>query len=246
MHGMCMHPYTGNSPGSTRMSTASSTMSHSRNSSSVPSAIAGVTVIREAASSGSWNRKSTVQISPGSIGRAQDCSQIVRIFHSIEHDHQGIFRTLRGDDVVKIVVLLGRRDGHHALVRCVARHLVEFCALQEPHGHLQAPAIFNQSLQADVVALLGHANPLESPPARLQRFGNGVNSIDVVHEYSVYRKAQQPRSGERMQPTAQAVGSRRTNVQAPEGRKKNTTQTRQEREIFSRAPTIANGSGRSV
>ena len=55
--------------------------------------------------------------------------------------------------------------------------------------HAQPPAIFNQTLQADVVALLGHPDPLERPPARLQRLGHGVDAIDVVHEYSVYRNA---------------------------------------------------------
>ena len=52
-------------------------MSHNRKSSSVPSAIAGVTVIRVAAISGSWKRKSTVQISPRSIAGSRTSSRVV-------------------------------------------------------------------------------------------------------------------------------------------------------------------------
>ena len=124
----------------------------------------------------------------GRVGRAQDRAQIVRIFHAIEHDDQRIFRALGGDHIFEIVVLFGRRDGDHALMRRVARQFVEFGALQETHVHAESPAIFNQALQADVVALLGHADPLKRPPARLQRLGNGIDAVDVVHEYSVYRK----------------------------------------------------------
>ena len=90
---------------------------------------------------------------------------------------------LRRDHVFEIVVLLGRRNRDHALVRGVARQVVEFGPRQKAHGHAQPPAVFDQPLQANVVALLRHAHPLKGAPPRLQRLGYGVDAIDVVHEY---------------------------------------------------------------
>jgi len=49
-------------------------------------------------------------------------------------------------------------------MRRVARHLIEFRAFEETYRHAQTAALFNESLQADVVALLRHADPLERPP----------------------------------------------------------------------------------
>src|ERR1700746_595739 len=72
-------------------------------------------------------------------------------------------------------------------MRRVTGHAIEFCAFQKTYGHAQPTAIFNQTLQSDVMALLRHSNPFERPPARFQRFGDGIDSIDIVHEYSVYR-----------------------------------------------------------
>src|ERR1700726_3364830 len=72
-------------------------------------------------------------------------------------------------------------------MRRIAGHSIEFRALQKTHGHAQPPAIFDQTLQPDVVALLRHADPLERATTRLERFGDGIDSINVVHEYSVYR-----------------------------------------------------------
>ena len=57
-------------------------------------------------------------------------------------------------------------------MRGISGKLVEFGALQEAHVHAQPTAVFDQTLQADVVTLLGHADPLKRSPARLQRFGH--------------------------------------------------------------------------
>ncbi len=131
----------------------------------------------------------TRPLAPAASAVRRIAPEIVRILDAIEHDYQRILRALGGDDIGQIVVLLGRRDGHDSLVRAGARHLVEFRALQETHLNVQPPTVFNQPLQADVMALLGHADPFKGPPARLQRFGYRIDAIDVVHEYSVYRVA---------------------------------------------------------
>src|SRR5437879_8587146 len=92
-------------------------------------------------------------ISAGSVGSTQNRPQIVRIFHAIEHNHKRIMPTLGSYYVIKIVVLLGRGDRHDTLARRVSRHSVKLHPLQEAHWHTDAPAIFNQSLQATMVAL---------------------------------------------------------------------------------------------
>ncbi len=52
-------------------------------------------------------------------------------------------------------------------MRRVSGQLVELGALQESHVYAKSPAILNQPLQADVVPLLRHPDPLKRPPARL-------------------------------------------------------------------------------
>src|SRR5208337_5612869 len=96
--------------------------------------------------------------------------------------------TLGGDDVVEVVVLLRRSDRDDSLMRHVPGHAVELRALDKAHRHVQPPAVFNQPLQANVVALLRHPDPLKRPPASLQGLANGTDAIDVMHELSVYRK----------------------------------------------------------
>ena len=120
-------------------------------------------------------------VGAGGIGGAKNRTQVVRIFNSIEHHDQRILPALGGDHVIQMVVLLGRSDRDHALVSIVPRHAIEFGAAQKTHRHPIAPALLHHALQAQVVTLFQYANPLERPPARLQRFGNGIDPIDVIH-----------------------------------------------------------------
>ncbi len=129
----------------------------------------------------------TMTVGAGGVGGAQDGSEIVGILDAVEHNDQRILISLGGDYVGKIIVLFCRGDGNHTLMRGVAGHAVELGALQKAHGHADLSAIFDEALQAEVVALFGHADPLERASARLQRLGHRVDAIDVVHEVSVYR-----------------------------------------------------------
>src|SRR5580700_5948625 len=70
----------------------------------------------------------------------------------------------------------------------VAGHAVEFHASEKAHGHAQLATLFDHALQADVVTLLRHADPLEGAPPGFQCLGDGVDAVDIVHEVSVYRK----------------------------------------------------------
>src|SRR5271170_5770547 len=112
----------------------------------------------------------------------------MRIFHAIEDDHEGILSALGPDYIVEIAVLLGRGDSDYTLMSSPASHLVEFGACEKFYRHAEFPAVFDHPLQADVVPLLRHADPLESASAGLERFADCVDPIDIVHEVSVYRK----------------------------------------------------------
>ena len=115
------------------------------------------------------------------IGGAQDCAEVVRILHAIEDYDQRVLSALGGDYIFKIVILLRRSDGDHALVRIVAGHLVEFVAEHEAHGNSLPPAFIDDMLQAKVMAFLGDSNPGEGAATSLQRLGNGIDPIDVIH-----------------------------------------------------------------
>src|ERR1700747_654675 len=78
-------------------------------------------------------------------------------------------------------------------MRGVSRHPVDFGALQKSHGDAGFAAIFDQALQAKIVALFRHANPFEGASAGLEGFGDGVDAVDYVHEVSVYRKVEERR-----------------------------------------------------
>src|SRR5579862_3079540 len=121
------------------------------------------------------------------VGGAQDGSEIVGIFDAVEYNDQRILISLGGDYVGEIVVLLGRCDGNDSLMRGVSGHAVEFGALKKAHWDADLSAIFDEALQAEIVALFGHADPFERASARLQRLGHRVDAVDVVHEVSVYR-----------------------------------------------------------
>ena len=92
------------------------------------------------------------------------------------------------DHVRQVVVLFRRRDGDDSLMRRVSGHTVEFGTLQKADGNTNLSAVFDQTLQAQVVTLFRHADPLEGASAGLERLGDGIDAVDVVHEVSVYRK----------------------------------------------------------
>ena len=127
-------------------------------------------------------------IRAGGIGRAKNGTQVVWIFHAIEHDDQGMSAALGLDHVVEAAVLLCGCDRHYPLMSRVAGKTVEFRALQKPHRHAQLTALLDDALQAQVMAFLGQSHPLEGTSASLDRLTDRVNTVDVVHGMSVYRK----------------------------------------------------------
>ena len=120
-------------------------------------------------------------IGSGGVGGAQDRSQIVRIFDSIEHDDQRLLAATRRHQVIEIAILFCRSRGHQSLMRGVAGNFVEFHARQNAHRNADLAALVNHPLQANIFSLLGDADPLEVAPARLERFRNRIDSVENVH-----------------------------------------------------------------
>ncbi len=108
----------------------------------------------------------------------------MRILHAVEHDHKRILPTFGADHVIEVAILFGRGDSYDALMRSPARHLVELGAREKFHWHAQTPAVFDHALEADIVSLLRHADPLEGASPGLERFGDRVDAIDIVHKNS--------------------------------------------------------------
>ena len=121
-------------------------------------------------------------IGAGSVGSTQDRAQVVRIFYTVEYDNEGILSPLRFNHIIEIAVLFGRCDSYHSLVRGVAGHAIEFCARHKTHRNGKAAAVFDHALQTDVVPLLRHANPLKGASTGLERLGDGVDAVDIVHK----------------------------------------------------------------
>ena len=99
------------------------------------------------------------------IGGAQNCTEIMRIFNSIQHHDKRIFATLGRNHIIKIHIRLRRRDRHHALIRSCTRHTIKFGARQKSHRDAGVPAVLNKLLQPQVVSFFGDSYPLEGATA---------------------------------------------------------------------------------
>src|SRR5207244_11673831 len=70
---------------------------------------------------------------------------------------------------------------HNAMTYIPSRYLVTFRSCHTSNGNPVSPAFFNHPLQTQIMTLLQHAHPFERSPPRLQRFGNGIDSVDIIH-----------------------------------------------------------------
>ena len=77
--------------------------------------------------------------------------------------------------------MLGRSDRNHSLMRIVPSHAIKFGTGNETHRNAISSGLFYDALQAQIVAVLGYADPLESAAASLERLGNGIDAVDEVH-----------------------------------------------------------------
>ena len=77
--------------------------------------------------------------------------------------------------------MLGRSDGDDTLVSIHSRPTIQFCAFDEAHRHSLAPALFDDSLQSQIVPVSGDSHPLKPAHTGLKRLGDGVDPVNVIH-----------------------------------------------------------------
>ena len=106
----------------------------------------------------------------------------MRIFHAVKHDDERILPALGADYIIEIAVLFRRSDRDDSLMRPRFRPSGRVLRARKRTGTPEATALFDHALQADVVPLLGHADPLESASAGLECLGNRVDAVNIVHE----------------------------------------------------------------
>jgi hypothetical protein len=116
-----------------------------------------------------------------SVGGAQDCPEVMRIFDAVQYNDQRVFGAARGQQVVEVVVLLGGSDSDESLVRGVAGQLVEFGSRQEANLHADFAALVDHALETDVLAFGGDTHPLKVAASGFKRFDNGIDSVENVH-----------------------------------------------------------------
>ena len=121
-------------------------------------------------------------IGAGGIGGAKNRAQIVRIFNSIQHHHQTNIRPrLAATTSSRWLYRLPEVIATTPWWALFPAMLVEFGAGQKAHRHAVAPAFLHHALQTQVMTLFQYANPFERSPARLQRFGDSIDPVDVIH-----------------------------------------------------------------
>ena len=66
-------------------------------------------------------------------------------------------------------------------MRGSAGNFVELLARQDAYGNANLAALVNYPPQANIFPLFGDADPFEVTSARLERFGNRIDSVENVH-----------------------------------------------------------------
>ncbi len=118
---------------------------------------------------------------PAPSARANQRTQIVRIFHAIEHDQEAVLAVPLLQQRVHVGVLLAGGNGDDALMGVRVGGAVEFLALQKAHLHAAGAAIVDNALHPLIVPLARDADVIEAAPARLQRLADRMNSVDNDH-----------------------------------------------------------------
>ena len=63
----------------------------------------------------------------------------------------------------------------------VAGHVIEFFARHKSDSYSLPPALIDDVLQAEVVALLCDSDPGKGASACFQSFCNGIDAVNVIH-----------------------------------------------------------------
>jgi len=117
----------------------------------------------------------------------QQCSQVLRVFHSVEGQHQpgrpttGDF-SRRSEEIFNREELLRPDHGDHPLVRGGSCKLRELLSRLLPDAHACLAAVGNQPRKAFVLTLTGHDYVVKTASACLECLCNRMHSIEDFHE----------------------------------------------------------------
>ena len=124
----------------------------------------------------------------GAVGRAQQGPQVVRIFHSVQHQQEDVFAAAFGDQIVDAGKRLPRSECHHSLVRVGAGCAVDLLARNKAHRNSLVPAVVDDALHAGIGAVAADGYVVEAALPRLQRLADRMNAVDyVIHACTLPR-----------------------------------------------------------
>ena len=132
-------------------------------------------------------------VNPGAIGHAQQRAQILRVFHSVESQHEtrcGRLAGSRHEEILERKKLLRVHQRDHALMRQGLRGNRKLFARLLENADASLAALGNQPFKARVVPLARHQNVVKAPLPGFQSLLHRVQSVENFHEVSLRPKTQ--------------------------------------------------------
>jgi len=126
-------------------------------------------------------------IHPRAVSHTQQGSQILRIFHTVESQHQPRRRMTgdadrRREEIFNLEKLLRPHHGNYSLVRGCSRKFCQLLSRFLPDAHARLAAVADQSRKTLVVALAGHDDVVKAASACLECLRNRMHSVEDFHE----------------------------------------------------------------
>src|SRR5450759_2579790 len=117
----------------------------------------------------------------GGIGSADERTQVVGIFHAIEHHQETVLTMALLEQGVHVRILLAAGDRNDALMGVGVSGAIELLARQEAHLHTAGATVVNKALHPLVMPLARDADVFEAARARLQRLADRMDAVDDDH-----------------------------------------------------------------
>ena len=125
-------------------------------------------------------------VDAGSIGHAQQCAEILRIFNAIEREQQaGRSGLHRNKEILDGQCFLRANNCDDALMRWCSGELCELLAGFLPDAHAGLATRGNQAGKPVVVALARDQNMVKAALAGFEGFLDGMEAVENFHESSL-------------------------------------------------------------
>jgi hypothetical protein len=125
-------------------------------------------------------------VDAGSIGYAQQCAKILRIFDAIESEHQpGSAGPHRRKNILDRQFFLRTYDRYDALMRWCSGKLRELLAGFLPNSHAGLAARSDEVGKSVVVAFAGDQNMIKTALAGFKGLLDGMEAVENFHDSSL-------------------------------------------------------------